>query len=105
MSGSRRTPPKLPPPSEEMRHASALLAQELLSWPDVGTRPMFGLRAFYRRGVIFAMLPEKRAFEVPNGIAYNEGGKWKVFEVENEAGIGKALAVLEKAYGRAAVTK
>ena len=105
MSSSRRKPPKLPLPSDEMRHTSALLAQELLSWPDVAARPMFGLRAFYRGGVIFAMLPEKRAFEVPNGIAFKEGGKWRVFEVESEAGIGKALAVLEKAYARAAVTK
>jgi hypothetical protein len=100
MSSSRRKPPKLPAPSEEMRHKSALLAQELLSWPDVATRPMFGLWAFYRKGMIFAMLPEKRAFEVPNGVALKEGGKWKVFEVEGDAGIGEALTVLEKAYSR-----
>jgi hypothetical protein len=59
---------------------------------------MFGLRAVYRKGVIFAMLPDKRSFEIPDGIAYKEGGKWKVFEVGDEQGIGRVLGVLEKAY-------
>jgi hypothetical protein len=99
MSMSRR--PRLPSPSEEMRRRSALLAQELANWPDIATRPMFGLRAFYRKGVIFAMLPEKRAFEIPNGIAYKEAGKWKVFDLENDQRAGRALAILEQAYARA----
>ena len=64
-------------------------------------RPMFGLRAVYRDGVIFAMLPEKRSFEVPDGIAYKSDGKWTVLEIGDERGIGKALGVLEKAYTRA----
>ncbi len=101
--------PKLMPVSDEMRHISALLTQELLQWPDVSARPMFGLRAFYRSTVIFALLPEKRALESPNAIAYKlaagaqkkEGEKWRPFELENERDISAALAVLEKAYGAA----
>ncbi len=90
-----------------MRHISALLAQELLQWPEVSARPMFGLRAFYRGTVIFALLPEKRALETPHAIAYKlrptasakkEGAKWRAFELENEQDIAMALAVLEKAY-------
>jgi hypothetical protein len=81
-----------------MKRVSALLAAELAGWPDVSTRPMFGLRAVYRQGVIFAMLPDKRCFESPNGIAYKEGGRWKVFDVGDERGIGRALGVLEKSY-------
>src|SRR5438128_9480106 len=55
--------PRLVSLSEEMRHRSGLLAQELSRWPDVSMRPMFGLRAFYRGTVVFAMLPDKRALE------------------------------------------
>lgn len=84
-----------------MKRISALLAEELASWPGVTMRPMFGLRAVYRNGVIFAMLPDKRSFEIPDGIAYKEGGKWKVFPVEDERRVGAALEMLEKAYSRA----
>jgi hypothetical protein len=84
-----------------MKRLSALLAEELGNWPGVTTRPMFGLRAVYRKGVIFAMLPDKRSFEIPDGIAYKEGGRWRVFEVGDERGIGGALGVLEKAYAGA----
>jgi hypothetical protein len=84
-----------------MKRLSALLAEELGNWPGVTMRPMFGLRAVYRKGVIFAMLPDKRSFEIPDGIAYKERGKWTVFEVGDEQGIGRALGVLEKAYARA----
>jgi len=81
-----------------MKRMSALLAEELRNWPGVSTRPMFGLRAIYRNGVIFAMLPDKRAFEIPDGIAYKKDGKWTVFAVADESGIGRALGVLEKAF-------
>jgi hypothetical protein len=83
-----------------MKRTSALLAEELANWPGVTTRPMFGLRTVYRDGVIFAMLPDKRSFEIPDGIAVKEGGKWKTVPVEDESRIGAAMGVLEKAYGR-----
>lgn len=56
--------------SEEMRRICALLEAELLPWPGVAARAMFGLRAFYRGAVIFALLPNKRALESPNAMAY-----------------------------------
>lgn len=98
------------PLSEEMRHRSGLLAQELSRWPDVNMRPMFGLRAFYRGTVVFAMLPDKRALEsakaiaykLPSGVQSKEGGKWKLFELENDHDIGRALVTLDKAYRKAA---
>lgn len=101
---SKGNRPKLPRPSEAMKRTSVLLAEEMSNWPGVTMRPMFGLRAVYRDGVIFAMLPEKRSFEVPDGIAYKSDGKWTVLEIGDERGIGKALGVLEKAYGAIRMT-
>jgi hypothetical protein len=89
---------KLPKPSEEMRHCFAQLAEELATWPEVSTKLMFGLRAIYRDGVIFAMLPDKRSLETADAIAYKAGRKWMAFELKGEGGMGAALAVLEKAY-------
>ncbi len=93
--------PQLPPVSEGMRRTFALLAEELGGWPGVSMKLMFGLRAVYRNGVIFAMLPDKRSLEVADAIAYKAGGEWKTFEVKGEEGIGAALGILEKAYERA----
>jgi hypothetical protein len=94
---------------EETKHICLLLARELLRWPDVSARSMFGLRAFYRGAVVFAMLPDKRALESPKAIAYKlpdvarrrEGEKWQLFELKNEHDIDHALALLDKAYSRA----
>jgi hypothetical protein len=97
---ARTNRPKLPPVSEAMRRAFALLAGEVATWPGVTTKLMFGFRAVYREGVVFAMLPDKRSLEVADSIAYKEGEEWKAFEVKGEAGIGGALRVLEKAYAR-----
>jgi len=71
---------------------------------------MFGLLAFYRGTVVFAMLPDKRALESAQAIAYKlpsgapgkEGGKWKLFALENDHDIGGALVNLDKAYRKAA---
>ncbi len=90
--------PKLPPVSEEMRRTFALLAEEVATWPGVSTKLMFGFRAVYREGVIFAMLPDKRSLEVADAVAYKKGGKWVTFEVKGEDEISRALGVLEKAY-------
>jgi hypothetical protein len=54
--------PKLLPVSGEARRWSALLESELLSWPGVITKPMFGFRAVYRGKKIFAALPNSRGF-------------------------------------------
>jgi hypothetical protein len=92
--------PKLEVVSEEMRRVFSLIAEEVVRWPGVSTKLMFGLRAMYREGVVFAMIPDKRSLETQNAIAYKEGGEWKTFEVKSESGIGGALAVLEEAYAR-----
>jgi hypothetical protein len=84
-----------------MRHACELLAQELMRWPDVGQRPMFGMCAFYRKTVIFAMLPDKRALERPRAIGYKQGGKWELFDLESEDDVTAALACLNGAYEKA----
>ena len=54
--------PKLLPVSEETRRWSALLESELLSWPGVIAKRMFGFRALYRGKRIFAALPSSRGF-------------------------------------------
>jgi len=74
---------------------------------------MFGMRAFYRGTVVFAMLPDKRALERPRAIAYKlpagtqrrEGPKWQLFELKGERDVGNALACLDKAYRRAGSTR
>ena len=48
--------PKLLPVSEEARRWSVLLESELLSWPAVIAKRMFGFRALYRGKKIFAAL-------------------------------------------------
>src|ERR1700691_1716849 len=101
MRRTKKNRPKLPPVSEGMRRTFALLAGELGTWPGVSTKLMFGFRAIYREGVVFAMLPDKRSVEVADAIAYKEGGEWKAFEVKGEDGIRGALAVLERAYSTA----
>lgn len=59
-SASQR--PKLLPISEEMRQWSALLESEVLSWPGMIVKRMFGFRALYRGNRIFAALPHSRGF-------------------------------------------
>ena len=54
--------PKLLPVSEETRRWSALLESEVLSWPGVISKRMFGFRALYRGKRIFAALPNSRGF-------------------------------------------
>lgn len=54
---------KFHPISEEMRQCSALLEAELLTWPRVAAKPMFGFRSFYRGKTIFAAIPRSREFD------------------------------------------
>jgi len=101
--------PKLPRISEEMRRMCVMLGNEMLHWPDVRTNPMFGMRAFYRGRIVFAMLPDKRAFEDANSIMYKianaaekrEGKKWTLYKLTTAEDLGEALAVLNKAYLKA----
>jgi hypothetical protein len=101
MARMKKSRPELPPVSDAMRRTFAVIAEEVAKWPGVSTKLMFGLRAIYCDGMVFAMLPDKRSLEVPDSIAYKDRGEWKSFEVKSEAEIGGALAVLEKAYATA----
>jgi hypothetical protein len=62
--------PNLPRVGDQMRQWSAMLQHELNGWPNVSTRPMFGLLAFYRRRKIFAGLPLTRGIGGANSIIF-----------------------------------
>ena len=56
--------------SDEMKHWSSMLEQEISAWPDISMRPMFGLVSFYRRKTIFAALPRTRALSNASSIIF-----------------------------------
>jgi hypothetical protein len=89
---------KLSKPSDEMRHLCSLLAEELRSWPDVTSRPLFGMLAIYRKKRIFALLPDKRSLGDPNTVGYKEAGKWKKLVPIDPSATSEVLEVLERAY-------
>jgi len=101
--------PKLPRISEEMRQMCVMLGEEILRWPKVRTNPMFGMRAFYRGKIVFALIPDKRAFENADSIMYKianatdtkEGKKWKPFKLTTAENLGAALDILDKSYRKA----
>jgi hypothetical protein len=51
-----------------MKQWSALLQSELSTWPHISTKSMFGFSSFYRRGTIFAALPQTRGFNSPSSL-------------------------------------
>ena len=67
---ARRPRPKLPRIPEEMRQWSDLLLREILGWPDVSSRPMFGMTAVYRGNTIFGVLPRTRAMDTPYSVSF-----------------------------------
>ena len=121
----KRPRPQMPRISEEMKQLSAMLGNELNTWPRVSTRPMFGLRGFYRGKNIFAALPVTRAIKKANSFLFrikamppellkraeNEQrialdnavptGNWFAFELNSEADFRDALWWLNQAYERA----
>ena len=88
-----------------MRRMCDLLIEELLKWPDVRKRAMFGMSAVYRGRSIFAMLPDKRPVERPGVVAYksrkDETKKWLLFELSEERDLRAALERLAEAYEHA----
>ncbi len=115
----------MPHTSEEMKQWSAMLGNELSTWPRVTTRPMFGLRGFYRGRKIFAALPATRAIKNPNSLIFRikpmppdllerakkepridtenrvPGAKWFIFELNSAADLRDALWWLNHAYEHA----
>ena len=122
---TKRPRPNMPLASEEMKQWSAMLGSELSTWPQVSTRPMFGLRGFYRGKKIFAALPVTRAIKNPNSLIFRikpmppdllerakkepridtesaiPSAKWFVFELNSEADFRDALWWINQAYERA----
>jgi hypothetical protein len=114
--------PKWFPVDEEMRALSAMLEKEVMDWPDVSERPMFGYHGLYRDGVIFAALPRSRAMKSPRSILFKlasmspailesakrdsrvdtlsgePGPGWLIFEMDGGSAIKSALGWLERAY-------
>src|SRR5688572_21082433 len=62
------TRPSLPKVDPEVRRWCELLEVELSGWPQVTSRPMFGLEAFYRSANIFAALPRSRGADSPSSM-------------------------------------
>src|SRR3990172_850269 len=107
--------PKLPKTSVEMQHWCALLEEEVSVWPQVRSRPMFGMLAFYRGKKIFAALPRTRPAETECSLliklpglrherlrsASGPGAGWMTFEMNSSADIAEALRWLESAYQKA----
>ena len=122
---TKRLRPSMPNASEEMKQWSAMLGNELVTWPQVSTRPMFGLRGFYRGKKIFAALPVTRAIRNPNSLIFRIQpmppdllkrakkepridtenrvpiAKWFTFELNSEADFRDALWWLNQAYEHA----
>lgn len=115
--------PTLPRASEEIKRFAGLLENEILAWPDVNSRPMFGFTGLYHSKKIFAVLPRTRTIDTPNSIAFRltrrsrgltekmrkderviistPEAKWISFIVESEADIHDALQWLGHAYAEA----
>lgn len=114
--------------SEEMKQWSALLSQELSSWPQVERRRMFGMASFYRKGIIFAAVPEKKAFFSPSAVifklqtptvrqqeclahdpqisaSFGVRQKWYRYELGSDSDIHGALEWFDKAFQAAGPAK
>jgi hypothetical protein len=117
----KRARPRLPKITEEMKAWSAALGTEVMTWPGVTTRPMFGLTAVYRASRIFAVLPRTRCMDVPSSIAFKlestgvriqaraqrdprisfsnmHNARWLSFEMNCDVDLHPALQWLSRAY-------
>ena len=104
------SPPVLHKTSEGLKPYVAFLERELLSWPRVTAKPMFGLTAYYRGPHIFAALPRTRALDSPDSVSYKlpsgkgrgaPGQGWKSIEIVSDADLRQALAAFHRAYQEA----
>ena len=98
-----------------MQRWCAQLEDEVSAWPQVTSRPMFGLLALYRRKQIFAALPRTRAVDTPFSFLLklprvrherlqNSGGPgagWVTFTMGSSSDIAEALRWLGRAYEKA----
>jgi TfoX/Sxy family transcriptional regulator of competence genes len=115
----------MPRVSEEVRVFSEFLLQELLKWPNVTARPMFGLKGVYKGKTIFAALPATRALNTSCSVSFKlrtktpatvkalEGDErivrselrthsWISFEIRSDRDIPDAVEWFARAYKQAA---
>ncbi len=119
-SRAMRERPKMPPISEEMKQWSAMLKAEVSNWPQITTKPMFGMMGLYRRKKIFGGLPVTRGFDTPNSVIFRfdpiphdleeralqdrriaPGRRWFSFDLGSTEDLREALWWLNQAYERA----
>ena len=116
--------PALPRVSEEVRVISEFLLNELLSWPQVTAKPMFGLRAVYHGPAIFGALPVTRALDTSCSVSFKLQEKtpatlklleaddrivtselkmanWMSFEIRSDRDIPDAIEWFARAYEQA----
>lgn len=112
-----RERPKMPPISEEMKQWSAMLKTEVSGWPQITTKPMFGMMGLYRGKKIFGGLPVTRGFDTPNSVIFRfdpipseleeraskdariaPGNRWFSFNVGSTEDLRDALWWLNQAY-------
>ena len=118
-SRAMRERPKMPPVSEEMKQWSAMLKTEVSGWPQISTKPMFGMMGLYRGKKIFGGLPVTRGFDTPNSVIFrfdpipseleeraskdkriSPGKRWFSFDVRSTEDLRDALWWLNQAYER-----
>ncbi len=121
-AGKQSIRPALIPITPEMQHWSALLEEELRTWPAVTAKRLFSFRSFYRGKTIFAALPRSRSFNSATSIIFKfnpmpaalikraqadarvnfdtriSGTGWLSFELKSEADLRDALWWLNRAY-------
>src|SRR5215469_11012319 len=114
-----RDRPKMPPISEEMKQWSGMLKTEVSGWPQISTKPMFGMMGLYRGRKIFGGLPVTRGFDTPNSVIFRfdpipseleeraskdsriaPGKRWFSFNVGSTEDLRDALWWLNQAYER-----
>ena len=112
-----RDRPMMPPISEEMKQWSAMLKTEVRGWPQISTKPMFGMMGLYRGKKIFGGLPVTRGFDTPNSVIFRfdpmpedleqralkdsriaPGKRWFSFNVGSTNDLRDALWWLNQAY-------
>jgi len=120
MKSSKTARPRLPLVSDATRRLASIIEAEVLGWPNVTSRPMFGLNGVYRGSKIFAVLPRTRAMDERDSIAFRlprqvrkisaalrkderivtqtPEAKWISFVIRSEADIHDALKWLALAY-------
>ena len=93
------------PDSKEVRELCFVLEQEMMHWPGVKMSHIFGTHAFYRRKILFAILPDKRGLDGSSAISFrtppedpNGDAAWHSFELEGPDLLGEALFLLAAAY-------